>query len=453
MNPLLSHVRRQLESLPPPTAYRLAYSGGVDSHVLLDCLQRLRPVLRADMTAVHVHHGLHADADGWTEHCRRECAHRGVPLEVVRVDARARRGQSPEAAARAARYRALAERLPAGGALLTGHHADDQAETVLLQLLRGSGPAGLAGMPAAAAFGAGWHLRPLLELSRDEVLAYARAQGLDWIEDSSNVDLRVDRSYLRRQVMPVLRARWPAAARTVGRAAANAADASALADALAETDLARCAGPRPDRLQVAALTALTPVRRHNVLRFWLRRLGLPPPQRIHLQRVVGEMLPARWDSNPVVHWPGAEVRRYRDVLYAMTPLAHHDHAKVLPWDWREPLVLDALGIAVQARAVTGSGIRRGALDGAARVQLGFRCGGERLRPAGRRGHRLLKHLLQEQGVPPWQRDRIPLIYVDGALAAVADLWVAGEFAAEATDPGVDVRTAPLPEFTDCGAAR
>ncbi len=426
------HLLERLRSfLPPVHGYWVAYSGGLDSHVLLHALAAVRGELGdTRLAAVHVHHGLHADADLWTEHCTAVCGALGVPLTVLRVDARAGAGESPEASARAARYRALEQLLGAGDVLLTAHHLDDQAETLLLQLLRGSGPHGLAAMPQSSALGAARHGRPLLDVPREALRRYARGEGLSWVEDSSNAELHFDRNYLRHEILPRLAARWPSARETLARSAAHCAEAASLLDELAALDLQAVLGDGPDRLAVPRLLALSSARRRNVLRIWLRGLGLPLPSQAQLAQVE-QALAADWDAEPCVHWSGAEVRRYRDQLYAMAPLPAHDSGAEIEWDLEAPLELPALGGRLRATRVQGQGVHasRG------RVTVRFRAGGERCRPLGRHETHALKKLFQEAGVPPWQRERIPLIFIGGELAAVAGLWVCEPFAASGMDYG------------------
>ncbi len=420
-----------LAAHPAPRRYRLAFSGGLDSHVLLHALAALGEGLGAPASAIHVDHGLHSESGAWAAHCARVAGELGVPLELRRVDGRPASGESPEAAARHARYAALAACLEAGDCLLTAHHQDDQAETLLLQLLRGAGPKGLAGMPSAAPFGPGLHRRPLLGFARAELRAYAEAHGLRWLEDPSNADTGLRRNLLRHTILPELRASWPAVARTLSRSAGHCAEAAALMEELAAADLdAAGAEDAPGGLALAALRRLSPARRHNLLRHWLERQGLPLPHLAHLARVDADLLGVREDAAPVVAWPGAELHRYRGALFALPPLPALPEGLRLTWDGEGVLELpDGLGRLEWARA-DGAGLAPARLAGA-RLEVAFRGGGERLRPAGRAHHHPLKKLFQEWGVPPWLRPRLPLLYVDGQLAAVAGLAVADEFRAVA----------------------
>ncbi|MGH8501043.1 MAG: tRNA lysidine(34) synthetase TilS [Gammaproteobacteria bacterium] len=413
-------LRERLAALPAVDEYQIAFSGGLDSTVLLHALTAIVSGSGPALQAVHVHHALHPQADNWAEHCRQVCAALDVPFRLVRVDAGAKRGESPEAAAREARYRALRSAIKAGVCLLTAHQQDDQAETLLLQLLRGSGPAGLAAMPGITRFGDGWHVRPLLDFTRRELADYAAARGLSWIDDPSNWDIEPDRNFIRHEIMAALRARWPSSTRTLARAAGLQAEVSTLLGELANQDLAVLAGSRADTLSIAALRGLSGPRQRNAIRHWLIGLRLPLPTQTQLEHVLIGVVGARGDRSPVIAWHGVEVRRYRDNLYAMPPLPAHDPNMVLPWDTREPLNIPHLGVTLESSLLESSGIA----DAAARsdITIRFRRGGERCRPRGRRHHHDLKKLFQEAGVPPWERDRIPLVYVGERLTAVIGYW-------------------------------
>ena len=423
-----------LSRLPAAPHYCIAYSGGVDSHVLLHFLASRSDRLQAVLTAIHVDHRIQPQSGDWAAHCRTVCAQLGVPFDVLHVDGGPTAGESPEAAARRVRYRALADWLPTDAVLLTAQHREDQAETLMLQLFRGAGPRGLAAMPLVAPFGAGRLARPLLETSRGDILAYARAQRLRWVEDPSNADTRYDRNLLRHQLMPLVRQRWPGIDRVLARAAALQADQTELAAALAQIDLDRCGtGDQSDRLSVACLAMLSDARQRNLLRYWIETNGLPVPSRAVLQQVLDSVVPARSDANPRLQWPGAELRRYRDRLYIMPPLPPADTGLRIRWNINETLALPQGTLA--ARATTGGGMRAAA---DMRLDVGFRRGGEMLRPAGRREHHALKKLFQEWQVPVWERAFVPLVFSGGELIAVAGFCVCEDFQAAPGERGYEV---------------
>lgn len=427
-------LARELPSPGPGGRYLVAFSGGIDSSVLLHRLAS--GPHRARLAAVHVHHGLQAAANDWAAQCERRCRQFGIPFTLLQVtpDRGARR--SLEAEARRARYAALRDSMHPGDVLLTAHHLDDQAETLLLQLLRGAGPRGLAAMPAVSEFPPGLHARPLLSCSRARIEAYARAQALEWIDDPSNADRKHARNFLRHEVMPRLREHWPEAAALLGRAAALNAEAAALLEAQAEEDLEWCAGAQVGSLMIPPLLRLTPARRRNLLRSWIGWLGLPLPEAQHLQHLETEILGAAGDASPLLAWPGVEVRRYRDRLFASAAQPEP------PADWRtgwRPAADTLLELPAQggrfAATPAASGIRLRPPRSDEPVTLRLAREGERLQLAGHARHRTLKNLCQQAGIPPWLRRRLPVVLYGDATAAIADRWICSGFAAAEGEPG------------------
>lgn len=410
----------------PSSHYWIAYSGGLDSRVLLHLcaeLQQQRPDL--NFTAIHVHHGLQAAADHWADICRATCEAEGIAFRLARVDARPRPGQSPEEAARTARYNALREALAPGDILLTAQHRDDQAETLLLQLLRGAGLAGLAAMPERAEFAPGFLLRPLLEFSRRELQDYAAAQGLAWVEDPSNLDPAYDRNFIRNQVMPLLAERWPSVSATLSRSAKHCADAESSLNALARDLYRTVLNPARNTLQVDKLLECSGTDRRLVVREWLKAEGFRMPSAKVLEQVMKDCLAAAPDRQPVVRWSEGEIRRFRQELYLLTPARPFDTARRLAWDGQTPLILPDDNGELAAAVATGTGIAPN-LWHRAKISVRYRQGGETLRPAGRGETHELKKLFQEAGLPPWIRERTPLVYLDDRLAAVGELWMAEE---------------------------
>ncbi len=418
---LHEHLVRLLPDAGNP-ALCVAFSGGADSTALLAALAQV-PGRHRRLRAVHIDHGLHADSAAWSRHAAQVARSLGVPF-VVRATRVARaRGESLEAAARTLRYRLLAGELGSGEALLTAHTQDDQLETVLLQLLRGAGVAGIAAMPEIAPFATGCLARPLLPRARAELRDWLRGQGLPWIEDPSNADLTLDRNYLRARVLPPIRARWPAAGATVARAARYAAEAQRLLDGLARADVGTAShGPH---LSVPALRTLSAQRRRNALRYWIAARGLCVPPARRLEEIAGPMLAARIDAQPFVEWQGARVQRAAGLLelVATGTAAGETPDGEVSWRWRQAPVC-ALGAGFGALAIRPA--THGPLDTAAlpeALSVRWRRGGERLRPVRGGPRRALKSLLQEAHVPAAQRARLPLLYAGARLIAVADLWL------------------------------
>ncbi|MGQ0697727.1 MAG: tRNA lysidine(34) synthetase TilS [Panacagrimonas sp.] len=393
-------------ALPRHGRLWVGFSGGLDSTALLHALAH-DP--RFEPTAVHVHHGLQAVAADWAAHCQRICTGLGADFRLCRVDV-VDQGQGIEAAARDARYTALRACMASGDVLATAHHQDDQAETVLLRLLRGTGPAGLAAMRPLTGFTPGWLWRPLLAVPRSRIEAYARAQGLRWIEDPHNGDSRFARSLLRKEILPRLTEHWPGASRNLARAADLSAETAQLLSELAASDLADIVEPGGS-LPVAALGKLPPARRRNLLRAWVAGLGLPAPFHDTLLRLDGEVLDAGQDANPLLSWPGGEFRRHRDRLFALLPLPPRQAEFCIEWDGHgEQLLPPGCGM-LQVRSAERP-------VGPCVVRLART--GERFRPSGSRNSRTLKNLFQELGIPIWVRERTPVIERDGAK-----LWVGG----------------------------
>lgn len=425
---------QSLAQLPGCSRYLVAYSGGADSHVLLHALAQHSAELNSEIVAVHVDHQLQAESGRWAQHCADTCTGLGVDCQLLRVEVADDSGEGLEAAARKARYRALAGVMQTGDALLTAHHQDDQAETLLLQLMRGSGPKGLAAMAEVKEFGPGLLLRPLLEYSREQLQEYAGACGIQWVEDPSNIDQRFERNYLRQSIMPRLQQRWPSLGKTLGRAARHQAEAAQLCDELAALDMTGYV--QQGRLSIEAMSALTPIRQKNLLRHWITSEHYSLPSEKRLQAILSDLLAATEDASPQIRWGGVELRRFQHALYLMPVLAEHDPAQVMRWTG-EPLVIGKGMMELNSESVTGHGLQE-SLFTAERLEVRFRQGGERCRPEGRGNRKELKKLLQEAGIPPWLRQRLPLIYVDDELAAVAGICVCEGFAAKPGQAGREV---------------
>ena len=419
--------------LSSATPLKIAFSGGLDSCVLLHALGALRASLDLTLHAIHVDHGLHPDSSKWAMHVQQTCECLKVPCTMERVQVTQIREHGLEDAARRARYACLARHVGKGEVLLTAHHADDQAETVLLQLLRGAGVPGLAAMPAMTAFRAGRLARPLLGFTRKQLANYARQENLQWIEDTSNSDLRLSRNYLRHQVFPLLEAHWPEASRRIARSAGMAAEAGELLYELAESDLSVCSGMEKAKLSVVALRGLTPPRQRNLVRYWLRRQGFQAPSAMHLDQVLMQVMRDPRSNRAVIRWPGAEVCRYRDELIVLRPRGATNSGWRNHWKLTDPLEIPGVGF-LRAEKSRGDGLSHERI-GQSPIIVGLRQGGEICRLPGRAHHHKLKKLLQEAGIPPWERNRLPLVYVNDELAAIGDRWVCEPYAARKDEAG------------------
>jgi tRNA(Ile)-lysidine synthase len=412
----------------------LGLSGGLDSVVLLDVLADLRVAMDYRLSAIHINHGLSENADAWARYCRRLCRGRAVPIKVVKIQVPRVRGQSLEAAARNARY--LAYQGSAEDLLVLAQHLDDQAETVLLQLLRGAGVKGMSAMPELREQGNLPILRPLLEVSRRELQAYAEQRSLEWVEDESNANIDFDRNFLRHRVLPVIEERFPGYRGTLSRASRHLAEAGALLDQLAQMDMGQ--GIHGARMDLAPLRNLEPMRARNALRYFIvgRQVALPSAER--LAEMLRQLLSAKPDAQVRIAFGDHEMRRFGDQMFLVARRPLTDQGQVWTWRGERVLSLPELGGRLQFQRVRGRGVGLKAIgDGGLRIQL--RQGGERLRPVCGRPSRSLKNLCQELGIPPWQRDSMPLLYHGQNLVCIPDVGVECAYQAQPGQPGVLVR--------------
>lgn len=425
-------LRAALEACTPPdvSGFVVGLSGGADSAALLAAAAALEGPLRSrPLRAVHVDHGLQPAAADFRRSCAALCLKLGVNLTVVAVSVDLQNGASIEAAAREARYAALEMQIQSGECLLTAHHRRDQAETLLLQALRGTGLKGLAGMPMCREFGAGWHVRPLLDVEQAELLAaYPSAEVL---KDPMNEDMRFGRVFLRRQVWPLLESRWPGAVPAFVRTARHVGEAQGLLDGVAAADLSRLRDGAA--LAVPGLRALPAARRINAVRRWLNEAGVELPSTARLGEALRQVLDAAPDHLPAIRWGGHALRRYRQRLF----ITEAEPPQLIDTRlWRT-----SLGCKLELGAGLGHLIwvaQPGGIDAARlpnSVVVRARRGGESIRPSHRARTQSLQHLFQSQGVLPWLRDALPLVFADDVLVAVADLWTNAGWHAAPGAPG------------------
>ena len=408
-------------------------SGGVDSVVLLHILAGLAPRHGWKLSALHVHHGISPQADAWAAFCTALCAGLDIPLKIEKVDITPLRAQGVEAAARELRHAALA-RQPADYIALA-HHQDDQAETLLLQLLRGSGVKGAAAMAPVRQRGDGpvW-LRPLLETTRTELEAYAKSHGLSWVEDESNADPAYPRNFLRHSVLPLLDSRFPGGRATLARAAGHFAEADALLDALAEQDAADSFDG--ESLEVARLVVLEPARAKNLLRWFIYRRGARLPEQTRLAEMLRQLIDARPDAQVRIAWGGWELRRFHGRSYVCASQAGGGQLAPIAWKGEDALALPS-GV-LRFEPGMGVGISAARIS-TAPVTIHVRRGEERLRPEAARPGRSLSYLFQAHGIPPWQRAEWPLLYCGETLAAAPGIGVDLAWQAGPGETGVVLR--------------
>ncbi len=423
-------LRRHLLAGAAPSRLCVGLSGGLDSVVLLQLLCHLRGEMDFALSALHVHHGLSPNADAWVEFCMELCHKLDVPLEAAAVCLDLGSGQGVEASARAVRYDSFTR--CGADFIVLAHHRDDQAETVLLNLLRGAGVHGAAAMPECRPLetGSGTRiLRPLLSMPRATLEAYAAEHGLAWIEDESNADPAYSRNFLRHHILPPLKARFPGCDAALARAARHFAEGAELLDDLAEIDLARAASG--EGLSVAKLTELGEARARNLLRHWLRKLGAGMPDTESLKEALHQLLTAKAEATVCVKVDARfTLRRYRGVAYLVETVP-----QPLPQPWQGEAELPWAGGRLVFRQNIGEGISAARLA-ASPVTLRLRQGGDRLRPDPERPSRSLKNLLQESAVRSWQREILPCLCCGDALVWVAGLGIQAEWQCRADEAGV-----------------
>jgi len=423
-------LSESLVSLPPRSSLVVAYSGGLDSSCLLHAAARLARVEQRSLRALHINHGINTRAGQWQQHCQQVCGELDIRLDTVAVQLP---GDASEDAARQARFSAFVAQLGKDEVLLLAQHLDDQLETLLLRLLRGAGPGGLGGMPTRRPLGEGELLRPWLDLPRSELEDYAAAHGLSWVEDDSNASNRFDRNYCRNEVLPLVNQRWPEYRKSWLKSQTLLRESDQLATDLAGLDMAQVAGDKPGIVRLEPLRPLSKPRQRNVLRYWLQQvLGLPQVNWQVLRRLTDDIV--RPDSGDAAL---LEVGDYRLQVFQQQLFALHGAAWQPPadnfWQAREQASLALPGNGrLSARSATGTGLAR---SSAGEMQIRFRQGGETLQLPGRPG-KPLKKIFHEQGIPPWLRERVPLLYIADELVCVPGVGVASSHAAHAGEPGL-----------------
>src|SRR5258706_3918168 len=424
----------------PGAHLALGLSGGVDSVALLSVLLELAPALKVSLRGVHVNHGISPNAARWAEFCTGLCARSGIALQLEPVDIGPYRNIGLEGAARRASLEVFA-RVDADFIVLA-QHRDDQAETLLLRLLRGAGVRGLAAMsPLKSLAGARSRLlRPLLGVSRAEIENYARLRGLEWVEDESNADTIRRRNFLRHHVFPLLEANSQAPGATIARAAPRVAEPRELLDEMARSDLERCSGP--EGVDARDLLQLGDARAKNLLRYWCETCGIEPLSAARISELLRQLRESRAEARIGFAVRGWKFLRYQDklTLQAAGEPVKGDLREV--WDGANALPLLQLGGVLKFQREQRPGLSRAQLR-AAPVTVRLRRGGERLRLDRQRPRRTLKNLFQEQGVPPWRRDRLPLVFCGEELVSIPGIGDACEFRAAPGEAGLIVTWEPF----------
>ncbi|WP_062264736.1 tRNA lysidine(34) synthetase TilS [Endozoicomonas arenosclerae] len=433
--PLRQYLFSQIEAIAgqPLT---VAYSGGVDSTVLLHLLVSLKQQgLIKSLTALHIHHGLSVNADRWADHCKGLCSQWDVPLKVVRVSIED--SSDIERQAREARYAVFEEYLPEGGYLLMGHHQDDQAETVLFRLLRGSGLDGVAGMSVSRKLGHGYLLRPLLNISRQAIEKYSKNNRLVYVEDDSNTDQRFRRNFIRHNLMPQIEAQWPGVATRLARFSEDVTEANDLLLKQTERQAQVIIQAPPSRLwgsrkiiDIEALEKLDDASARRVVRFWLANHGVNMPDRVRLQSVFGDLINASEGADPIVDIESFQLRRFSGKLVLVPKSAESEPADEVIWNWQEQsrLPLPCSGGVLSVEPCGGVSLPAAGVKVLSRSQL---PSGLKVAAKGRRGRKTIKRWLQDYQVPPWVREIIPFVFYEDELVALPGVFVTEKYGCEA----------------------
>ncbi|MEQ1599486.1 MAG: tRNA lysidine(34) synthetase TilS [Methylotenera sp.] len=414
----------------------LAFSGGLDSAALLHLLVEINKTIPFQLRALHVHHGLSPNADTWTTFCKDTCANLNIPIAISKVNINKNSGLGLEATAREARYKALLE--SESDFILLAHHQNDQAETLLLQLARGAGVKGLAGMGIVN----NKLLRPLLDVPRSALVAYAKQHNLTWIEDESNLDTKFDRNFMRHEILPKLEKQYPAIRQTISRAAQHMAEADVLLDELAEIDVRDCLLNR-QQLQLAPLAKISSARVNNALRWWLLQNNCEAPSAAQLQQISQQLLHAKSDANIKIKLSASLVlRRFQGSAYLLKNLQEGDaeyqrSAFSLPWQGEKTIILPDQSRLFFSEKL-GQGIAMRHVENG-QLNIRYRRGGETLKPEENRPNRSLKSLFQTSQVPPWQRERFPLLFLNDELTMLPNIAVAAALKAKPDELGLYVK--------------
>ena len=415
---MIKELSRWIETLSRYDLIYIGFSGGVDSTVLLHALAN-EPRLSKKIHVLHINHGISSQADAWQSHCEQICQQWSIPYQAIPVSFD--RSANIEEGARNARYSAFARCIQDNQCLLTAHHQDDQAETLLLHLFRGAGVKGLAGISETSVFSQGTLHRPLLGISRETILAYAKSKQLVWIEDESNANVHFSRNFIRQQVLPLLQTKWPEVSKNLVRTSVLCREAQSNLDDLAQCDM--LFSTNSTILPLHQLKQLSQRRLSNVLRYWLQINAVRLPNYLTIQRIIQEVIEAASDANPEVCWDNVIVRRFQNQLFLLIN-SDVDVPLSISWD-SFPALISVPGVGVVAAQLVEKGFVFHPGD---RVELRFRQGGELF--YFHKQTKALKKLMQEWGIPTWLRDKTPLLYVNGQLAVVVGYAVSDGYYGE-----------------------
>lgn len=404
----------------------VAYSGGIDSRVLLElAYQYAQKYPKVRVHAIHINHGLHKNSACWSQHCGAICKNLAIPLQIVAVNLKLTKGQSIEAIARHARLEVWQQVLPAGASLLLAHHAQDQAETILYRLCRGTGPTGLAGMAATQIFAQGKLLRPLLTVAKEAINAFAIEHNLTWVDDDSNLEVKFARNYLRHKVLPILEQRWPKVINNIVRAGVLTAELNNLAKVNSKQLLPKLTGTAPQTLSITKLLALPITECFTSLREWLAQANYQMPSQAQLVKIRQEVMLARNKTQPILKFTNYCIRRYRDDLYVLGVEQELQAKQFTVCLTNKQDIMLANGAKLKLLTRQGRGFSLPNLQATITVCLGS-CG------------KKAKKIFQQHNIPPWQRWQYPLVFYQDSLIYIANLWTHPNFKVASNKLGITI---------------
>lgn len=415
---LIQHLSHKLFDPAKQQAYLIAFSGGKDSHVLLHSMSHLakQHPLHVHIRAIHADHGLQPASSQWAIHCRNICQQLDIELEIVTLDLTISPGESIEAVARTARYDAFKQLLKQHERLLTAHHQEDQAETLLLQLLRGAGVNGLAAMPEQIAFDKTYLKRPFLDIPHEAIQQYADQHQLQFIDDPSNTELKFDRNYLRHKIVPRLKQRWPATTKNLCRSSELQAEARTLLESYVSVDFQQCLNPQQNSLKLDALQTHPKLKQKAIIRYWLQQTQQPMPSAIVLEHIFTNLIHAKADANPLIKWHNYHIRRYQRHLYIVPTQQTVDDNATYYWDAQQDFHVPNSNQIIKAEQfLTIKSLLQATQK---MLTIRFRKAGEKIYIAKRNQHLSLKKIMQTLNIPPWERSQVPLLFLDDELIAI-----------------------------------
>lgn len=431
------------------TAFLVAYSGGVDSSVLLHMLHSAKSNYRFSLTALHIDHGIHPQSGSWLEYCSEFCHSLGIKFKSTQLSLSQQFEKISEGDARIARYAWLEAQTEMGDVLLTAHHQNDQAETFLLNLMRGSGARGLSAIQVSRNFGKGLLVRPMLNISRSQILEYAAEHELSYIEDPANSDLQHNRNYMRQVVIPSLEQRWPSAVELISHSAALLVNSRSLQASLAQMDADHCKSEGSGflsigyQLSLEKFRLLDEARQVNLIRYWTKFHSLPEPGRKVIENFLDKVISScskfmEGGSDEL----GYRIYLYQNNLYLARSRCYPNADQSISWNLRDALLLESLGLKLIPIHSIGEGLSFNRVM--ENLSIRFRTGGEKIRLPKRNHSTSLKKLYQEYSIPPWERKVLPLVYCGDELAAIASWMVSERFQAKASEHSICIALEQIP---------